>query len=476
MVLKKTSQNTIKKLYQLLFDVKRIFEAYRIKYWGIKGTVLGSVRHRGIIPWDDNINIGIMQIDLKHVYEIEKVFDNCGYKIVKTLFGCNIAYKTNFLKNQDLKISTFKLLNNKYVYSKKTHRDNRPNEWLYKYQVDTLVKTRFGDFNIMIPKESEKYIYRCYGRNWDKIGKSYNHGNIVETKLTQVDFKPAMPIKVVFRPCIKLCILKSPMQKSKATFMHKILKKCDPKKGIVCTKSFSQFNMGVYLINCDVHKERLLKFSSFAKKSGLHFCKEPCVKGFQFTPKILCEMRKQKLLSPKADMTPTEIAINFSHINTWSNVVNNCLDYGLVLEDDCEINIDFVKKVNNIMISLKNIDFDILYLWNGNWAKTRNRCKKVGSFLRETVQYNAGGVAYIISNKFCTFLINKIFPIKYPQDMFIGMNVKHGIHLSVNTKKKANCYYSDLIKVDCGGEGGTGNTTQTYDAIKADRLLCNNCL
>ncbi|MFB8588364.1 phosphorylcholine transferase LicD [Enterococcus casseliflavus] len=60
-----------KKLLNMMKDFHEFCENNNIKYYVIGGTFLGAVRHKGFIPWDDDIDIIIPRSDYNRLKSLE---------------------------------------------------------------------------------------------------------------------------------------------------------------------------------------------------------------------------------------------------------------------------------------------------------------------------------------------------------------------------------------------------------------------
>lgn len=69
-------------IVDVLREFIKICETHHLSYFCGGGTVLGAVRHRGIIPWDDDIDVNMPRPDYDRFLEICKTRDMGDYAVV----------------------------------------------------------------------------------------------------------------------------------------------------------------------------------------------------------------------------------------------------------------------------------------------------------------------------------------------------------------------------------------------------------
>ncbi|MDO4803613.1 MAG: LicD family protein [Lachnospiraceae bacterium] len=85
-------QKNLRKLQLAELNIIKVFmeicEREHLRYYMIGGTMLGAIRHKGFIPWDDDVDIGMPREDYDRLYELLKDggnlpehFEYLNYKI-----------------------------------------------------------------------------------------------------------------------------------------------------------------------------------------------------------------------------------------------------------------------------------------------------------------------------------------------------------------------------------------------------------
>ena len=210
------AQTTLR-MYQMLKDVHELLTLKKIPYWADFGTMLGAIRHKGIIPWDDDMDISIDRSQALQVEALAPLLHKLGYGLVPFFFGYKIfpldgepyiheGKEYNFTTPYLDIFLTF-VEDNKVFYTSPSW-GNRGDLKLYK-TLDELFPLKdytFGSFTVKGPRDPSLYFNAFYGNNWYTTAKvrSIHPNKEIAGKtfiLQPKDRIPAMPVEPLQDRC-----------------------------------------------------------------------------------------------------------------------------------------------------------------------------------------------------------------------------------------------------------------------------------
>ena len=138
---------TLRRLQLIELDILKKFDAmctkHGLEYFAVYGTVLGAVRHKGIIPWDDDIDIAMPRKDYERLAELVPKEFGDGYSLLNAQIDPRYPFATSRIMKKG---TEFRMLSMK----------NLPCElgiFLDIFCVDNAPDSL---------KEQKKYVFPCY--------------------------------------------------------------------------------------------------------------------------------------------------------------------------------------------------------------------------------------------------------------------------------------------------------------------------
>lgn len=91
--------NLQRKQLDILKEFIRVCDKYNLRYFLVGGTCLGAARHKGFIPWDDDIDVAMPRSDYDKYIKLQKEYNNTPYFI--QTWRSDKHYMYNYAKLRD---------------------------------------------------------------------------------------------------------------------------------------------------------------------------------------------------------------------------------------------------------------------------------------------------------------------------------------------------------------------------------------
>lgn len=173
------TENNYNETKNLVTYVEKYLSSLNVAFFLINGTLLGLVRHKGFIPWNDEITIAINKKYFPLLMKGEKTLNENGYDIyLDNLSSIKIFYKNKSkIKNKKwswpyIQIFGYDENQNSIIINQDGLKVTFDNNDIF-----PLKTNLFENIPLSIPNNSDIVLNKLYEKDWENMcySSSYNH-------------------------------------------------------------------------------------------------------------------------------------------------------------------------------------------------------------------------------------------------------------------------------------------------------------
>ncbi len=184
-------------IYGCLGAVHEVLDEIDVPYTMIAGTLLGAIRHHGMIPWDDDADLAFREQDHAAILAARPLFLDRGYDIKETEVGLKLFPADHKAPHVDL--FPIRRQSDLWVYAADRPRLTWPSPDLTDHDLQNLRPLAFGPLALQCVPASTAHAYltRAYGPQWPvavRLKRESPYRAAIESHtLRPEDLAPALP-------------------------------------------------------------------------------------------------------------------------------------------------------------------------------------------------------------------------------------------------------------------------------------------